>query len=196
MKKSLALVVLAATVGTATASPRAVMIGSLMPPGYIVLGSARMTAGRPVRSFEIVALGRTDEAARTRGGNAPDRPLLIVERKAGRMVLVGRNDDVVLRADEGEQCDPFLDGDATIAVKGRYFTVENGVACGQHWTDYITFRLDDRAGFVFDSQRTETWTLNGSDDPRADALVRDGPARVRRDPPGRMTAFARWRPGR
>lgn len=100
----------------------------------------------------------------------------------------------MLKADEGGQCDPFLDGHAPIATKGRYFTVQNGVACGQHWTDYITFRLDDRAGFVFDNERTESWTFNPSNDPNAEALVRDGPPRVFRDRPGHITAFSMWRP--
>ncbi|MEX6874007.1 hypothetical protein AB2D09_33980, partial [Pseudomonas aeruginosa] len=92
--------------------------------------------------FEIVAIGRKDEEALAKSGDASARPLMIFERRSGRFFPVGRNDQVVLKADEGGQCDPFLDGDAPIATKGRYFTVQNGVACGQHWTDYITFRLD------------------------------------------------------
>lgn len=167
-----------------------------LPPGYDILASARLSSGNPARSFAVVALGRKYEGTRKKGGEAPPRPLLIFEAKGGRFVLIARNDHVVLKADEGGQCDPFLDGDATVATKGRYFTVQNGVACGQHWTDYITFRLDDRAGFVFDNERMESWTLNPSNDPNAEALVRDGPPRVVRDRPAHITPFAAWRPAR
>lgn len=58
--------------------------------------------------------------------------------------------------------------------------MKNGGACGQHWTDLVTFRLDARAGFVFDNERSEPWSLNRSDDPSASAFVRDGPQQVRR----------------
>jgi hypothetical protein len=163
-----------------------------LPAGYEVLASAWVAAGRPSRAFAIIALGRRDEAAdRTRVASA--RPLFVFERQGGRFVLAGRNDDVVMKADEGGQCDPFLDGDATIATRGRYFTVQNGVACGQHWTDYVTFRLDDQTGgFVFDNERTESWSMNRA--PDGDALVRDAPPSVVRDRPHHVTPFAVWRP--
>ena len=151
-----------------------------------------------MRGFEIVALARKgDDKLRQRSQGAPARPLLIFEQRDGRYALAGRNDDVVLKADEGGQCDPFLDGDATIATKGQYFTVQNGVACGEHWTDYVTFRFDDRAGgFVFDNERLEAWELNPSNDPQAEALVPAEPPRLIRDKAGLTTPFAAWRPKR
>jgi hypothetical protein len=123
------------------------------------------------------------------------RPLVILERtRRGSVSIVGRNDVVVLRADEGGQCDPFLDGGGTITVKGIRFTVENGVACGQHWTDLVTFRFDEASGeFVFDNERRESWSLNPSEAPGAPAMIRDGPQHVRRPPRGRSIAFSRWR---
>jgi hypothetical protein len=173
-------------------------LGGRLPPGYEIIGHASVVAGRPSRSFEIVALGRKHEdAARQGPQGAPVRPLLIFERKNGHLVPTDRNDHIVMKADEGGQCDPFLDGDATIATKGRYFTVENGVACGEHWTDYITFRLDDRSGgFVFDNERQEDWEFNPSNDPNAEALIRAGPPRLIRDHTGHLTPFAAWRPKR
>ena len=82
------------------------------------------------QEYWILALARQDEAA---GGRYPDpapvRPLLLFARQPdGSFLPAGRNDDAVMRAGEGGQCDPFKDGGATIAVKGRYFTVENGVS--------------------------------------------------------------------
>lgn len=189
---------LVAAVSTATAAAGDPKIpGEIiaqLPAGYEVLGNAAIAAGRPVRVFAILALGRRDEANK-RWRSAPARPLLIFERTGGHFAPVGRNDNVVLKADEGLQCDPFLDGGATIATRGRYFTVQNGVACGQHWTDYVTFRFyDNSGGFVFDNERSEAWRMNP--DPDGEALIPDGPASVIRDRPGHVTPFAAWRPKR
>jgi hypothetical protein len=78
--------------------------------------------------------------------------------------LSARNDTVVLRVNEGGQCDPFEDGYDGLAVKGRYFTVRNGVACGAHWTDFITFRYDaGHRAWLFDSEIfTSSDPLNGT----------------------------------
>lgn len=188
-----------ASLSSAAAASAALPAGVIrqLPTGYAVIGSAHVAAGQPVRSFEIVALGRKDEDSLAKTRDAPARPLIIFERRGRDFMAVARNDHIVMKADEGGQCDPFLDGGGTIAVKGRYFTVQNGVACGQHWTDYITFRLDDRAGgFVFDNERQEDWELNPSNDPEAEALVRAGPPRLFRAPSGHITPFAAWRPKR
>lgn len=162
-----------------------------VPAGYDVLGNAVVAAGRPRHDFAILALGRHDETDK-RWRHSPVRPLLIFERKGGHFALVGRNDTVVLKADDGLQCDPFIDSGATIATRGSYFTVENGVACGQHWTIYVTFRFDDKTGgFVFDNERSGSWRMNT--DPDGEALVRDTPVPPVRDRPGHVTPFAAWR---
>jgi len=170
-----------------------------LPPDHGVLGSASMRFGTPARIVVVVALGRDGEGD-WRGGDAPSppRPLLIFARgRDGGVAPIGRNDTVVHRADEGGQCDPFLDGGGVIAVRGAFFTVQNGVACGRHWTDYVTFRFDDaRGGFVFDNERVEAWTLNPSNAPDAEALVRAGPQRIRRGDPRRPIRFDDWRPRR
>ena len=169
----------------------------LLPPHYAVLGSAAIEPGAAGLRFYVVALGREGESSSPSKDEAPLRPLLILRSQGGHTVLAGRNDTVVLKADEGGQCDPFLDGDGEIAVKGRYFTVENGVACGNHWTDYITFRFDPASdGFVFDNERSENWVFNPSQDENAEALVRDGPQVVRRPLRGRTVSFSAWRPER
>ncbi len=199
MRRTLAILVAMSIAGreTAAAPPLPAGITAQLPPGYAVLGHASVTAGKPIQRFEIVALGRRDEDARSKAGNAPARPLMVFEADGTGFIRVARNDDVVLRADEGGQCDPFLDGDATIATKGRYFTVQNGVACGEHWTDYVTFRLDDRAGgFVFDNERSQSWKLNPSSDPNAEALIPDGAPHVIHEHPGHVTPFAAWRRSR
>lgn len=98
---------------------------------------------------------------------------------------------MILRRFDGgvNQCDPF-EG-RTIAVKGAYFTVENGIACGSHWTDYVTFRFDARSnGFVFDNWRVETWSMNRNNNPNAEALISDGQKIVRAN--GRKVPFDKW----
>jgi len=181
---SLAIALVVSLAGAAGAAPGA--SGPVLPAGLKVL--ARTTA-RPdaAHRFTIVA-------AASRGENrsaARDRPLLIYRLRAGRWVLVARNDHIVLRADEGGQCDPFEYG--RIVAKGRYFTVENSVACGMtHFTDFVTFRLDSGANsYVFDNWRTESLVRNPSRDPDAEALVSTGVRAKRAHRP--VIPFARWR---
>jgi hypothetical protein len=114
-------------------------------------------------------------------------------RPTGRFELKERNDHVVLRTRDGgvaaNGCDPFEE--KRIVTKGRYFTVENGVACGAHWTDYVTFRFDPASnGYIFDNWRFQSWSMNPSSDPTADALVPNPPKIIRSK--GRI-AFTQWR---
>lgn len=161
-----------------------------LPAGFDVMTSATLSAGG--RRFLLVALAASVEGE----GKARNRPLLIFERKPnGTEVLLGRNDHVILRRDDGglNQCDPFEDG--RIAVKGSYFTVEQGVACGQHWTYYVTFRFDrGMRDFVFDNLRVENWEMSGDDNPLADALISEGPTVERAKGP--FVRFSMWRPRR
>ncbi len=178
------------------AAPIPADVARQVPPGYVVLGSGAASFGG--HAFAIVALGRRGEDQQRRPiQSAAARPLLLFERRPdGSFRPAGRNDHVVMRADEGGQCDPFLDGGGVIAAKGPRFTVQNGVACGQHWTNYVTFRFDGSKGrYVFDNERSESWSMNASQDPNAQAMVQDGPTRVQRGP-ANPVPFARWRPSR
>lgn len=165
-------------------------IGRALPAGFEVQTFATSEIG--TRQFHIVALKSLAETADEE--EAPSRPLLIFGRRGrGPFVLLARNDHVILRRDAGgaNGCDPFEDG--RIAVKGAYFTVEQGIACGQHWTWFVTFRFERQRGqFVFDNLRSESWSLNPSNDPDAEALVSDGQQIERGWPP--LVTFADWRP--
>jgi hypothetical protein len=176
--------------GTLAAQALPARIGRELPPGFNVQTFAASEVGG--RQFTIVALTSLGEAADETA--APPRPLLIFARKGrGGYALVARNDHVILRRDAGgaSGCDPFEDG--RIAVKGAYFTVEHGIACGQHWTWLVTFRFDRQRGqFVFDNLRSESWSLNPSNVPDAEALVSDGQHVERARPP--LVTFADWRP--
>lgn len=181
----------------AAMAPATAMAQVTLPAGHHVIAERRMTTGTPSRTFRIVALARNGETRETLGdAPAQPRPLIVIEEKAGTSRIVARNDHVVMKADEAAQCDPFdtEDGGGAIATKGRYFTVENGVACGQHWTINITFRFDDRLGFVFDNTHTETWMLNPDQKPGAEALVRDTPLRIVKANPRKPVLLKDWQP--
>ena len=117
------------------------------------------------------------------------RPFLIFEEYAkGAYKVAVRNDTVVLRANEGGQCDPFDDGDNGIAVKGSYFTVQNGVACGAHWTDFITFHYEAwRHAWLFHSEIFNSFNPLG-DTPDKTSMTRANPAKP--------ITFEAWRPAR
>nr|WP_235210707.1 hypothetical protein [Caballeronia sordidicola] len=66
--------------------------------------------------------------------------------------------------------------------------MQNGVACGAHWTDFITFRYDaERRAWLFDSEIfTSSDPLNGTPD-KTDATHANRAKQV---------AFEAWRPAR
>ena len=189
MLRMLAAIALALPTGVPAAAAQEVPVNIVrqLPPGYTILRAAAATFGTPAHRFYFIALGRRQETAMS--PDAQPRPLLIFARRAdGSYTLAARNDHVVLRADQGGQCDPFEDG--AIVAKGMYVTIENSIACGFHWTHYVTFRFDPRLGWVFDTLRTESWTPNPRDD--GDALVSEG-MHVVRAVAGRPVRFAAWR---
>lgn len=145
-----------------------------IPDGYSVLRYESGELDDDRLADYLVVLHKPEEATPTEQ-RAPLRPLLLFTQRAdGSYDLRKRNDHVVFRIDAGSQCDPFGDDARRLAIKNRYFTIENGVACGQHWTDFITFRYDKAMqDWVFHKRIVENWKLNDSQDPEADALVRD-----------------------
>jgi hypothetical protein len=163
MKRVLLPVALFAVCASLHAAGLPPRIVAQLPAGYepmVFHAGPRIEGGR--QSWLVVAHRRDDSA-----DNPSPRPLMIFEEQAsGEYRLSARNDTVVLRADEGGQCDPFEDGDNGLAVKGSYFTVQNGVACGQHWTDFITFRYDlRRRAWLFDNEiRTSFNPLDDTQD--------------------------------
>ena len=124
--------------------------------------------------YVIVLHKEDEEEISQKTGKAPRRPLLVFMQKPDRTFeLLARNDNIVFAVDGGGQCDPFMDsGEEGIAVKGSYFTVQNEVACGAHWTDYITFKYSEQLkDLVFHKRIYENWTMNTSQKPNAEALV-------------------------
>ncbi|SAJ63384.1 hypothetical protein [Burkholderia multivorans] len=181
----LLLPLLAALSGPTLADDLPPAIAAQLPPGYEPMIVREGPAlGNGLRSFLVVVHRAVD----TRAQPSP-RPLLIYEERPDHGYrLAARNDSVVLRANDAPQCDPFDPEDVAdhwLAVKGRYFTVQNEVACGQHWSDYVTFRYDARThGWLF-ANRVDTESFPVDDKP--DQVT------VTRADPHRPVPFAQWR---
>ena len=150
----------------------------------------RLSGGK--RDDYVVVLARPgdDPDSPVNGRTAPERPLLLFRAHPdGTYVLTGRNDDMVMRHDQGGQCDPF-DPEHGLVLKGDYVTVQNEVSCGAHWSDYVTFRYDRaRSELLFDSEIYHGWKFNPSDNPSAEALVPDGKLSVTRADPHHPVTF-------
>ncbi|MEA5125110.1 hypothetical protein [Xanthomonas floridensis] len=144
----------------------------LLPAGQSVIAVASADLTGDGRPDYVVALRATaEDALRSGGRDAPPRTLLVLVASANGFTEAARNTAVIFKADQGGQCDPFLDAEDGLVAKGAYFTVQNGVSCGQHWTDYITFRYDRaRGAFVFHKRVVEAWELNTDEAPDSDAL--------------------------
>lgn len=149
-------------------------IRAALPSGHIARVATCTRTLDPPRAICIVVAARPDEGNRNSPREAPRRPLLVYRLNGATVTLIARNDKVVLRRDEGGQCDPVEDAGA-LTVRGRFFTLEQGVACGQHWTDYTTFRFDHRTrSFMWRNRIYESWRMNDDTRPDAAALVSDG----------------------
>ncbi|MCM2551613.1 hypothetical protein [Burkholderia glumae] len=168
----------------------------LLPPGYTVLDHL---AG------SLTDAGRTDYlvvVARPAANGAPPspRPLLVFTQRAdGGYALAARNDHVVMRADEGGVSgDPYLDLDSDgLAIKHRYFSVQNGVAGGpNHWSDNVTFHYDPaRRTWLFHQRIVHDSEMNRDPSPNADALLPDH-VTVERADRARPVTFEARRPQR
>ena len=134
-------------------------IAGQIPAGYAVLSYKSGKLNDDKLEDFLVALHKADEKTiAEKTGKAPRRPLLLfVQNSDGTYTLAKRNDHVIFAVDEGGQCDPFEDGEEGLAIKNHYFTIQNSVACGSHWTDFITFRYDLKLrDWIFHKRISET----------------------------------------
>lgn len=173
---------LSAASGDALAESLPKNILSQIPQGYTVLSSKNGELNNDKLTDFIVVLRKSNEERygdRQNDAPAPARPLLLfIQNPDGSFTLTKRNDHVVFKIDEGGQCDPFENGAEGLAIKNHYFTVQNSVSCGHHWSVYITFRYaPELHDWVFHKRISESWVMNTSNDPKADAFI-PGPRTV------------------
>ena len=85
--------------------------------------------------------------------------------------LVHRNDNAVYCFDCGGVFgDPFTG----VTIKNGYFSIEHGIAGGQHWEQVITFKYDKlKKDWFLYKDHFVSYKFNESDDPNAEALVLD-----------------------
>jgi hypothetical protein len=149
-------------------------IARQIPAGYAVMTSKSSDFNGDGKVDYVIVISNKNEAqVLAHGSPAPKRPLLVFfQGEAGKFSLESRNDEVVFAADAGGQCDPFMDGAEGLAAKGSFFTVQNAVACGEHWTDFISFRYStELRHFVFHKRIFESMIFNSSNEPGAEALI-------------------------
>lgn len=118
----------------------------------------------------------------------PPRILLVfMQKEKGKYVLTDKNKHVIYPMDAGGQCDPFIDNGIGngITVKPPFFTVENGVACGNHWTHYITFKY---------SKTHQAFVLHNSIYENNEILSRKSTRSVERPPRGKPILLKDYRP--
>lgn len=173
------LMLLVGLLGSATSTLATTLppsITPLLPKGFVVFTFLAGDLNNDKKPDYLVVAHKPDEeeiAKQTE--TAPRRPLLVfIQNADGSYGLTARNDAVVYAINEGGQCDPFMDGEDGLAMKGAYFTVQNGVACGQHWTDFITFKYSPTLNnWVFHKRIFENWIMNPSTKADAEALILD-----------------------
>ncbi|WP_414440288.1 hypothetical protein [Burkholderia sp. 22PA0106] len=174
--------------------PLPAAVQKLIPAGYTVLdhlAGALTDAGR--KDYLVVVHREPDTQQQ-----ASVRPLLVITQNAdGTYTLAARNDSVVMKADDGGiSGDPYLDLDTNgLAIKNRYFSVQNGVAAGpNHWSDNITFHYDPaRRTWLFHQEIVHNSEMNPDPSPNAEALLPDH-ATVTRADRNKPVSFDAWRP--
>ena len=136
--------------------------------------------------YLVVVHKKGEQATFDKTREGSPRPLFIfIQNANATFTPAKRNDSVVMSIDEGGQCDPFGidDREGDLVIKNHYFTVQNSVACGEHWEDLTTFKYDRKLkNWMFHKNSFESWSLNDSDDPNAEALISNGVSIINANP--------------
>ncbi|WP_118972804.1 hypothetical protein [Taibaiella koreensis] len=145
-----------------------------IPEGYTVINQSTGDANRDGIADKILVLKRDNEAATSDYvENKPvKRPLLLLLGKADSSYrLALRHDNAVYCIDCGGRAgDPFTG----TTIKNGYFSIEHGVAGGEHWEQVTTFKYDKATqNWFLYKDHFISYKFNESSDPNAEALVPD-----------------------
>ena len=144
-----------------------------IPENYAVLDTTSGDLNLDQYMDMIVVLKKKGEDTISNAVEHPEkRPLLILLGQADNIYkLVAHNDNAVYCVDCGGMMrDPFMQ----IVIKNGYFSIEHGIAEGQHWEQIITFKYDKiKDNWFLYKNHFVSYKLNDSNDENAEALVKD-----------------------
>jgi hypothetical protein len=146
------------------------VISKFVPKGFTVINVTSGNLNLDEYSDTILVLKENNEE--TSQEDEVNRPLLILLGQAdGSFRLEKRNDRAIFCfACGGIGGDPFVG----ITIKNGYFSIEHGVHGGQHWDDVTTFKYDkSKSNWFLHKEGYESYKMNDSQDPNAEALVLD-----------------------
>jgi hypothetical protein len=150
------------------------ILKSFIPKNYSAINMSSGDANLDGLSDKILVLRKnTEETSSNYDENKPDkRPLLLLLGQSDNSYkLVFRNDNAVYCIDCGGVFgDPFTG----TTIKNGYFSIEHGIAGGQHWEQVTTFKYDRlKKNWFLYKDHYISYKLNESNDPDAEALVLD-----------------------
>ena len=145
-----------------------------IPKNYSAINISSGDANLDGLTDKILVLRKnTEETTSNYGEDKPDkRPLLLLLGQPNNSYkLIYRNDNAAYCIDCGGVFgDPFTG----TTIKNGYFSIEHGIAGGQHWEQVITFKYDRlKKNWFLYKDHYISYKLNESDDPDAEALVLD-----------------------
>lgn len=145
-----------------------------IPAGYSVINISTGDANLDDITDTILVLRKnTEETTSNDAEGKPDkRPLLLLlgqPDKSYRLAL--RNDNAVYCIDCGGAFgDPFTG----TTIKNGYFSIEHGIAGGQHWEQVITFKYNKSMNdWYLYKDHYISYKINDSNDENAEALIMD-----------------------
>jgi hypothetical protein len=150
------------------------ILKNFIPKNYSAINVSSGDANKDGLEDRILILRKiSEETTSSYEDDKPDkRPfLLLLGKPDDTYELAIRNDNAVYCIDCGGVFgDPFIG----TAIKNGYFSIEHGIAGGQHWQQVTTFKFDKVKGnwFLY-KDHFISYKLNDSNDENADALVKD-----------------------
>lgn len=145
-----------------------------IPKNYSVINISSGDANLDGLTDKMAVLRKNTEE--TTSNYAEDKPekrplLLLLGQPDNSYKLIYRNDNAAYCIDCGGVFgDPFTG----TTIKNGYFSIEHGIAGGQHWEQVITFKYDrSKKNWFLYKNHYVSYKLNQSDDPDAEALVLD-----------------------
>jgi hypothetical protein len=145
------------------------VILKFVPKGFTVINITSGNLNLDEYSDTILVLKENNEEASNEEINRP--LLLLLGQPDGNFKLEKRNNRAIFCfACGGIGGDPFVG----ITIKNGYFSIEHGVHGGQHWDDVTTFKYDKvKINWFLYKEGYESYKMNDSQDPNAEALVLD-----------------------